>query len=407
MAYDKKTKEYIGWIYCIENTSNETKYIGQTMDSVQKRFNRHLSSARNGEVYALYCAMRKYGTDKFIVSEIECVKSKNKECLSKLLDQREIYWIDFYNTYYGIGYNETLGGSFGSSLCEEKYLPVDVYRLNGEKILECKSVTEAHDLTGADNSAIIRCCKGQSKTAKGLTFRYQGDSFDKFSVRDSRNYYVYQFSINQKLLKTYNSLTEANKLTGFDYRSLSAAIQYKRPYMGFYWNDKNEFPIREDVYDNRVKIDKYSLLGDLLGTYDSMSDGAKSIGKGYDVVSTISDCCYGQKQYAFNYIWRIYGDPFDKYDTNIVNSNCHPVNCYNLQNEFIGSFQTLPLAQNELNLDKPIANACLKSKTHISHNHKFYYIEDSDQPDESKIKTLNEFLHEKYVLPILNKNPTN
>lgn len=262
-------------------------------------------------------------------------------------------------------------------------------------------------MTGADNSAIIRCCKGQSRTAKGFTFRYHEDEFDKFSVRDSRNYYVYQFSENKKLLKIYSSLTEVNKLTGFDHRSLSAAIQYQRPYMGFYWNNKNEFPIREYVYDNRIKIDKYSLLGDLLGTYDSMSDGAKSIGKGCNVVSTITDCCYGRTQYAFNYIWRIHGEPFNKYDTNLINSNCRPVNCYSLKNEFIDSYKSLSLAQKTLNLSTPISNSCLKSKTHISHNYKFYYIEDIDQPDKSKIKILNEFLHEKYVLPILNQSPTN
>lgn len=407
MGYNKKEKRYEGWIYLISNNINNKKYIGQTSQTIKKRFGSHKSDARNGRDCALYRAMRKHGIDNFYVEEIECLYSASKDDLCKMLDEKEIYWIDYYNTYKGDGYNETFGGQIGFANNPDKFVPVDMYSLNGVLLEKFNSMSDAEYNTGVDKTAISRCCLGKSRTAKGVTFRFDGEPFDKFSVRDIRNFNVYQFDSNQNLVNIYDSLNDAELKTGFDRKNISAAIHQKRKHNGFYWNNQDKFPDIKYVNDNRIKIDKYSLLGDLLGTYDSMVDGAKSIGKGSDVVSTISDCCYGKTQYAFNYIWRIHSEPFDKYNTNIKISNYRPINCYNLQNKFIGSFQNLPLAQKALNLDAPISNSCLKSKTHISHNHKFYYIEDIDQPDKTKIKTLNEFLHEIYVLPILNQNPTN
>ena len=51
--------------------------------------------------------MNKYGYENFIPSLIE-------ECDDNLLDEREIYWIAFYNTTdKNLGYNMTIGGGGG------------------------------------------------------------------------------------------------------------------------------------------------------------------------------------------------------------------------------------------------------------------------------------------------------
>jgi hypothetical protein len=48
--------------------------------------------------------MRKYGIENFFVEKIE-------ECEEDRLDEREIYWIQKYNSFND-GYNSTLGGRF-------------------------------------------------------------------------------------------------------------------------------------------------------------------------------------------------------------------------------------------------------------------------------------------------------
>lgn len=47
-------------------------------------------------------AIHKYGKDNFIIETVE-------ECDQQLLNEREIYWISYYNSYE-TGYNSTLGG---------------------------------------------------------------------------------------------------------------------------------------------------------------------------------------------------------------------------------------------------------------------------------------------------------
>ena len=93
-----------GYIYKITNDINNKVYIGKTLLDIEKRFKEHKqdSHRRLEENRPLYRAMNKYGQEHFSIELIE-------ECLIEELSDKEIYWIDFYNSYKN-GYNATLGG---------------------------------------------------------------------------------------------------------------------------------------------------------------------------------------------------------------------------------------------------------------------------------------------------------
>lgn len=95
-------------IYKISNLINNKVYIGQSVD-IHKRWNNHRSAYQNPKAheynYYLYRSMRKYGIENFNFEVIE-------ECAIDELNQREIYWIDYYDSYRN-GYNSTPGGSNG------------------------------------------------------------------------------------------------------------------------------------------------------------------------------------------------------------------------------------------------------------------------------------------------------
>lgn len=93
-------------IYKITNKINGKVYIGQTRQTIKARFNRHIQRALNEPHYdyALCNAMRKYGIESF---EIELVEKVNDE---SELNDREIYWIDYFNSVSPNGYNMTYGG---------------------------------------------------------------------------------------------------------------------------------------------------------------------------------------------------------------------------------------------------------------------------------------------------------
>lgn len=94
----------MGFIYKITNTVNNKIYIGQTTKTIEERFQKHIQKAKQHVNRYLYDAMNHYGYDNFKIEPIE-------ECDNNLLNEREIYWIKYYNSNNKIlGYNMTTGG---------------------------------------------------------------------------------------------------------------------------------------------------------------------------------------------------------------------------------------------------------------------------------------------------------
>lgn len=92
-------------IYKITNLQNGQSYIGQSI-RIEQRWadekRRAFVESDKAYNYPLSRAFRKYGIDNFSFEIIE-------ECQPSQLDEREKYWIAYYNTFYN-GYNQTLGG---------------------------------------------------------------------------------------------------------------------------------------------------------------------------------------------------------------------------------------------------------------------------------------------------------
>lgn len=93
-------------IYKITNKVNGKCYIGQSIN-IASRWKRHKNTAYNpnDESYdnPLYQSFRKYGIENFSFEILE-------ECSKELLNSKERYWIQYYNSYNN-GYNQTDGGS--------------------------------------------------------------------------------------------------------------------------------------------------------------------------------------------------------------------------------------------------------------------------------------------------------
>ncbi|RAP50214.1 MAG: hypothetical protein BZ138_06895 [Methanosphaera sp. rholeuAM270] len=123
--------EPFGFIYLLTNKINEKKYVGQTSKTVEERWKRHVSEAHSyiinpdGKAYtaAMDQAIAKYGEENFTVSELEC-------CLIRVLDNREIYWIQQYDCCVldnkGNGYNVSRGGAgYRKHILDEKRIVED------------------------------------------------------------------------------------------------------------------------------------------------------------------------------------------------------------------------------------------------------------------------------------------
>jgi group I intron endonuclease len=89
-----------GIIYLITNKISGHKYIGQTTQPLNKQWQQHIHESNRMSPKLIHRAFRKYGVDKFNIKVID-------ECDARLLDEKQQYWIEQYNTYASDqGYNE-------------------------------------------------------------------------------------------------------------------------------------------------------------------------------------------------------------------------------------------------------------------------------------------------------------
>lgn len=99
----------MGYIYKITNKLNNKIYIGQTIkERATDRFSQHRYLANHidqeNSISYLHRAMHLQGVDNFSFEVIEQVENEQ-------LNEREKYWISFYNSLAPNGYNLTEGGA--------------------------------------------------------------------------------------------------------------------------------------------------------------------------------------------------------------------------------------------------------------------------------------------------------
>lgn len=99
-----KTQEkiYNGNIYKFENKLNGKIYIGQSR-CIERRYESHVYC--DNPKYELDRAIKKYGIDNFNYDILETFNTTNLDEVNKWMDEREDYYIQFYNCLNPNGYN--------------------------------------------------------------------------------------------------------------------------------------------------------------------------------------------------------------------------------------------------------------------------------------------------------------
>lgn len=124
---------------------NNKIYVGQTTKGLDYRKAKHYNNSKyNTFQTKFYRAIRKYGFDNFEWSILE-------KCTTNKLNEREIYWIDSFNSMVD-GYNMTPGGGgFGKNLWWYNHiLETQGKEIADEKLLNWKANKSGlnHPLTG-------------------------------------------------------------------------------------------------------------------------------------------------------------------------------------------------------------------------------------------------------------------
>lgn len=230
-------------IYKFQNNITNEVYIGQSVE-LEARYIRHKRDWLNGTT-DFYQAIQQYGWDCFSYEVIEY-------CDISELNEREQYWIKYYDSYYN-GYNMNKGGSRPNSinhnliyeLFDNNYTPKQIadkmgiglstvyqslncyapylkqhninsnviyqYDLQGKFIDEWNSCKEAGRILNIDSASIGKVLDGQRNSAGGFLWsKEKAISIDPIR-KTSIPKVIYQYDLNKNFIKSFNSIAEAAK----------------------------------------------------------------------------------------------------------------------------------------------------------------------------------------------------
>ena len=284
----------MGWIYKITNTINDKVYVGQTRYSIAHRFSQHKCAAPDSQ---LHQDMQLLGVDNFMIDTLE-------ECPNDQLNDREMYWINYYNSF-NAGYNMTLGGG-GHYLNSPK---VYCYTLKGNLYKTYANSYEACEDNGIELSTLRACLTDPTRNScAGFQWAYEDDlsRIKDLSILPEMRGQIYgiilQYNLKGDFIAEYASMEEAAQATQSHTSGIARCINNEIKYSNNYiWQRgfKGEpYPLHIEVGTeiilNRGKRRKVQMIqGSAIITYNSLSEAARLTGLSR---STITRYCEAYPQ---------------------------------------------------------------------------------------------------------------
>lgn len=252
-----------GFIYRTTNLINGKMYIGQRTYDKFGKWKTYLGSGT-----LLRRAINKYGENNFKREILEICETRQD------LNNAEKKWIAKYDaTQNDMYYNISSGGDGGNTIAGYTEEQLQAYK-------EKKSILHKKCSVKGVNSPMAQFTENQIYSIIGMLIKGKHDCeiAEWFNVRSSTIYDIRHH-------KTWNSITGNIK-----------------------------FPILSKINRGTSKkcVCQYDENGNLINRYISGVEAEKMTGVPRKLISAV---CHGNKRIAYGYIWRLDGDPFDKYKT--------------------------------------------------------------------------------------------
>ena len=231
-------------IYGIKNLVNNKIYIGKSTN-IKIRKKTHETSFIRGQAVNIHLqrAVDKYGIENFEFVILEEVTLNN-------INEKEQYWINYFKSYDEVfGYNKTMGGDGGNLTIETKL---------------------------------------------------------KISKTSPNRKVIYQFNSNGDLIKKWNGVRDIERELKFLSSTISKACSVNtnnNSAYGFYWSYNEDIGNLKGIgqQNNTLKIQQFSLNGELIKIWSSISAAAKETNSSK---SSIIRCCKNKQKTCNNFIWK-------------------------------------------------------------------------------------------------------
>lgn len=272
----------MGTIYKITNLANNKIYVGQTRRESKERWAEHKKNFVSlQDTMAIHYAMQKYSKDDFVFEEIE-------RCENNILDEREIYWIAYYNSYEE-GYNCTPGGQ---NLPKVDYSKILTLWQEGKKLDEiCQALS-------VERHTAAKALKSFDITEIEIKTRSLGRPVEKYSLQG-------------EFIERYDSISAAAREFNSNVGNIRLCCTRTHPSAyNFLWKYEDDpTPITEWVKHFKKtgkgmqkSVEQYDLNDNYIKTYASCREAARSINAPYHV--GINACCLGRQKTAYGYKWK-------------------------------------------------------------------------------------------------------
>ena len=246
----------IGIIYKITNLVNGKIYIGQTVQSLKKRFEQHCGNKKS----VLGRAIQKYGKENFYIETVE-------ECDTiEELNEREKFWIAKSDCIAPKGYNLTEGGEGASHSEVTRQKMSVVNRKRFENIAEREKIAEK--LRGRKDSEEVKAKKSAAqkkrysenplacqKQSEGLKIRFSNPEERKKNSVTMKKYKAEHPVSEETRAKIFSTKAKYRKKvicveTGEIFKSVSDAAKFmnveptrisrvcrgvRQTYHGYHW----------------------------------------------------------------------------------------------------------------------------------------------------------------------------
>lgn len=302
-------------IYKITNMINGKSYIGQSVD-IHRRWRMEISDSNNvnnhSYDYPLMRAFRKYGVDNFKFEIIE-------ECKNEELNQKEIYWIDYFDTFFH-GYNQTLGGDTTIRQPKENVIGAISDLINTDmshKDIAIKWNMSEEMVQGINTGRYWKhnadyplrkrqlpkkhyCEKCGKEITKGSKLCLNCYESARVEISNKPNKEIliedlYSYNGNfTKVGQKYNVSSNSVKKWCIKYGIPNKSSDYK----------KNKV-IKEKLREYKIGVVQLDInTNEEINSFSSVMEATKSLGLKNNCGSHITDVCRGRRKTAYGYNWK-------------------------------------------------------------------------------------------------------
>ena len=307
----------MGYIYLITNKIDNKQYVGQTIGKdINKRWGAYYNVRKNQIGLYFYNALEKYRPENFKF-EIICI------CFDSDCNKYEEEYIKKFNTLSPNGYNLREGGKNSKQHADS----IEKRRI----AIKGRPMKEEFIRRGKDNPMF----------GKNLSEEHK-----------------------EKLCKGYTP--ERRKMLSLvmkeRWKSGSCIEMSKRSLDGLKLGNEKI----------KKKVNCYSLDGNLIATYYSITEASKAVNGSH---STISNCCNGNISYKTckGFLWKFQiGNTLPEQKIEglkkplVIKKDKVKVNCYSLENKLIATYDSIYSAAKNTDSSPKIISMCCnnKRKTH-------------------------------------------